>query len=351
MLALEQSLIPADVARKWMIAGLAVGCVLVSVIGLTVGGVDISYERLIAILFSSHEDTLEQAVIWQIRMPRLVLAVIVGAGLGACGAAMQAIFRNPLADPGLIGISSGAALGAISTIVLGSSLLSDFTAYYGIYAVPIGAFLGCLCVCSIIYRLSSQGNRFTIVSLLLAGIAVNAIVGAVIGILTLISSDQQLRDLTFWSMGSLAGNSFQMIIPSLCLMLACCFGFSRLAQPLNLYLLGEQQAKHLGVDVVSLKKKVFAFTALCTGAAVALTGIIGFVGFIVPHIVRLLIGPDHRYLLPASMLGGAILLCLADLLARTLILPSELPIGLITSALGGPFFLIMLVKTYRLKEL
>ncbi|PCK32842.1 FecCD family ABC transporter permease [Pseudoalteromonas piscicida] len=351
MLALEQSLIPAEVARKWMLLGLIIGCILVSFIGLSIGGVSISYSRLMDILFAGQSSNLEHAVIWQIRLPRLVLAIVVGAGLGACGAAMQAIFRNPLADPGLIGISSGAALGAISTIVLGSTLLSGFADYYGIYAVPIGAFLGCLGVCSLIYRLSSHGNRFTIVSLLLGGIAVNAIVGAVIGILTLVSSDQQLRDLTFWSMGSLAGNSFTVIIPSLGLMLACCFGFSRLAQPLNLYLLGEQQAKHLGVDVVGLKKKIFVYTALCTGAAVALTGIIGFVGFIVPHIVRLLIGPDHRYLLPASMLGGAILLCLADLLARTLILPSELPIGLITSALGGPFFLIMLVKTYRIKEL
>ncbi|MEJ6472937.1 iron ABC transporter permease [Pseudoalteromonas piscicida] len=351
MLALEQSLIPAEAARKWMLLGLIIGCILVSFIGLSIGGVSISYSRLMDILFAGQSSNLEHAVIWQIRLPRLVLAIVVGAGLGACGAAMQAIFRNPLADPGLIGISSGAALGAISTIVLGSTLLSGFADYYGIYAVPIGAFLGCLGVCSLIYRLSSHGNRFTIVSLLLGGIAVNAIVGAVIGILTLVSSDQQLRDLTFWSMGSLAGNSFTVIIPSLGLMLACCFGFSRLAQPLNLYLLGEQQAKHLGVDVVGLKKKIFVYTALCTGAAVALTGIIGFVGFIVPHIVRLLIGPDHRYLLPASMLGGAILLCLADLLARTLILPSELPIGLITSALGGPFFLIMLVKTYRIKEL
>ncbi|MEI5637850.1 MULTISPECIES: FecCD family ABC transporter permease [unclassified Pseudoalteromonas] len=351
MLALNQSLLSPDVARKWMLLGLAVAVLGVSFLALAIGGVDISLERLVTILFSSQTNSLEQAVIWQIRLPRLVLALVVGAGLGACGAAMQAIFRNPLADPGLIGISSGAALGAISTIVLGSTLLSDFSAYYGIYAVPIGAFLGCLAICSIIYRLSSQGNRFTIVSLLLAGIAVNAIVGAVIGILTLISSDEQLRDLTFWSMGSLAGNSFMMMLPSLVLMLACCIGFSRLAQPLNLYLLGEQQAKHLGVNVVSLKKQVFVFTALCTGAAVALTGIIGFVGFIVPHIVRLLIGPDHRYLLPASMLGGAILLCLADLMARTLILPSELPIGLITSALGGPFFLIMLLKTYRIKEL
>lgn len=351
MLALNQSLLPAALARKWMLTGLIIGCIVVSAVGLAVGGVNISFMHLRDILLAAEPHSLEHAIIWQIRMPRLLLAVVVGAGLGACGAAMQAIFRNPLADPGLIGISSGAALGAIATIVLGTTLLNDFTQYYGLYAVPIGAFLGCLAVCSIIYKLSSHGNRFTIVSLLLAGIAINAIVGAVIGLLTLISTDQQLRDLTFWSMGSLAGNSLAMILPALAVMLLCCFALYRLSQPLNLYLLGEQQAKHLGVNVVGLKKQVFVYTALCTGAAVALTGIIGFVGFIVPHIIRLLMGPDHRYLLPASMFGGAILLSLADLLARTVILPSELPIGLITSAIGGPFFLIMLIKTYRIKEL
>ena len=351
MLVLNQSLIPEQTARKLLISLLVVCSVSVAVIALALGGVDIKLARLFTILFHPEVTSLEHAVIWQIRLPRLVLAMFVGAGLAACGAAIQAIFRNPLADPGLIGISSGAALGAIATIVLGSTLLSGFVENYGIYAVPMGAFIGCLAICAIIYRLSSNGNRFTIVSLLLAGIAVNAIVGAVIGILTMISSDEQLRDLTFWSMGSLAGNSFNMIVPALCLIVVCCLGITRLAQPLNLYLLGEQQAKHLGINVISLKKKVFVYTALCTGAAVAITGIIGFVGFIVPHIVRLLLGPDHRYLLPISMLGGAMLLSLADILARTLILPSELPIGLITSAIGGPFFLIMLFKTYRIKEL
>ncbi|MBQ4860546.1 iron ABC transporter permease [Pseudoalteromonas sp. MMG013] len=347
MLALSQLFMPAQSVKRLFLIGLLCLCMVVCLTALATGGVNIAFSQLIHILNNVGSDSLQHAVIWEIRLPRLLLAMAVGAGLGASGAAMQAIFRNPLADPGLIGITSGAALGAIATIVLGNTLLSSFSDTYGIYAVPIGAFLGCLIICAMIYRLSSQGNQFTIISLLLAGIAVNAIVGALIGILTLISSDAELRDLTFWSMGSLAGNSFEMILPSLIIICICCVLLTKMAKPLNIYLLGEQQAKHLGVNVVALKKKAFIYTALCTGSAVALTGMIGFVGFIVPHIMRLIMGPDHRYLMPASILGGAILLSLADILARTLILPSELPIGLITSAIGGPFFLVMLLKTYK----
>jgi iron complex transport system permease protein len=347
MLALSQSFISIESAKRLLVIGSFVLCITIGLVSLAIGGVEISLNQLIDILSYEKADSFQHAVIWEIRLPRLLLTMAVGAGLAASGATMQAIFRNPLADPGLIGITSGAALGAIATIVLGNSLLSSFSESYGIYAVPTGAFLGCLIICSLIYKLSSQGNQFTIISLLLAGIAINAIVSAFIGILTLISSDSELRDLTFWGMGSLAGNSFKMIIPSLVIISGCCICFFKIAKPLNIYLLGEQQAKHLGVNVTALKKQAFIFTALCVGASVSLTGMIGFVGFIVPHIMRLLMGPDHRYLMPASILGGAMLLSLADILARTLILPSELPIGLITSAIGGPFFLIMLFKTYQ----
>ncbi|OUL55973.1 FecCD family ABC transporter permease [Pseudoalteromonas ulvae] len=343
----EQSLLSRHTRpRQLFIPALCVLTVFVALIGLQSGAIDLSWSQLFSVFINNDHTSLADAVIWQIRLPRLVLCVLVGAGLGACGAAMQAIFRNPLADPGLIGVSGGAALGAVSMIVLGSSLFAHFSEVLAIYAVPVGAFIGALIVCSFIYRLSSHGGEFTIVSLLLAGIAVNAIVGSLIGFLTLISTDQQLRDLTFWSMGSLAGNSWKMIFPvAVIIVLSCCV-LLKSSQALNLYLLGEHQARHLGLDVVKLKKQVFLCTALCLGAAVSITGVIGFVGFIVPHLVRLLIGPDHRYLMPASMLLGAILLSVADLFARTLILPAELPIGLLTSAIGGPFFLIMLFKTF-----
>jgi iron complex transport system permease protein len=322
-------------------AALLMACMLLS---LSIGGVSITAQQWLAILNQEPSAQGLTTVIVQIRVPRLVLAVVVGASLAASGAAMQAMFRNPLADPGLIGISSGAALGAIVTIVLGSSVLAQFVTVFGLYAIPVGAFMGAVAVCACIYRLTLRGGQFNVISLLLAGIAINAIVGAFIGILTMLSNDQELRDLTFWSMGSLAGNTFAMTLPALLVMLLSCFALFKQGIALNLYVLGEQSAKHLGVDVTRLKKRVFLFTACAVGSAVALCGMIGFVGFIVPHIVRMLLGPDHKYLMPASMLGGAILLSLADLLARTVILPSELPIGLITSALGGPFFLWMLLK-------
>lgn len=347
MLALGHVVIERDTARKGLIPVLLFACLFICIAALSIGGVEISWSEVIAILSGTDKGSLQQTILWEIRFPRVVLSLIAGAGLGVCGAAMQAIFRNPLADPGLIGVSSGAALGAVTVIVLGNTLFTGFTAAFGLYAVPIGAFLGCLAVCSFIYRLSGFSGQFTVISLLLAGIAVNAIVGAFIGVLTLISNDQELRDLTFWSMGSLAGNHWALVLPSLIAIVIAIIGLYRLSQPLNLYLLGEAQAKHLGLNVNALKKRVFILTALCIGAAVAVTGMIGFVGFVVPHLIRLIVGTDHRYLMPGSMLLGALLLTASDLLARTIILPAEVPIGLITSALGGPFFLIMLMKTYK----
>lgn len=284
------------------------------------------------------------AVLFDIRLPRVVLSIAVGAALGISGAAMQALFRNPLADPGLIGVAGGGALGAVIVIVLGNAWFANFTQTVGLYALPLGAMLGCLSVCAIIYKLSNQQGQFTIITLLLAGIAVNAIVGSMIGMLTLISDDSELRELTFWTMGNLGGNHWSLTLPVLICIIISLFGLSRLAKPLNLYLLGEAQAQHLGIAVSSLKKQVFFFTALAVGAAVSISGMIGFIGFVVPHLVRILIGPDHRFLFPVSMLLGASLLTLADIIARVAIIPAELPIGIVTSAIGGPFFLAVLYQ-------
>ena len=317
--------------------------IIVSIAALMMGAVSVSLADIISSLTTS-EQSLTTAVLMDIRLPRVVLSIFVGAGLGACGAAMQALFRNPLADPGLIGVAGGGALGAVTVIVLGNSLLENFTETIGIYALPIGSMLGCLGVCAIIYRLSRRQGQFTIMTLLLAGIAVNAIVGSVIGLLTLISDDSELRELTFWTMGNLGGNHWKLTLPVLFCIGVSLIGILRLAKPLNIYLLGESQAQHLGIHVVQLKKRIFFYTALAVGAAVSISGMIGFIGFVIPHLVRLLIGPDHRFLLPTSMLLGASLLTLADIVARVAIIPAELPIGLITSAIGGPFFLFVLYK-------
>lgn len=347
MLALGDTLLRRQMTQRLIIPILLVLSAVLMVASLTIGGVNISPMDISSILLGQTTTLFKQTIIIDIRLPRIVIGFSVGAGLAVCGAAIQAIFRNPLADPGLIGVSSGAALGAVCMIVLGNTLFSEFLQATGIYAIPISAFVGCLLVFMIIFKLSAFSGQFTVISLLLAGIAVNAIVGSVIGVLTLISSDQQLRDLTFWSMGSLAGNHWSMITPVLFAIIIAVIGILRVSTPLNLYLLGETQAQHLGVNVKHLKIQVFICTALCIGSSVAVTGMIGFVGFVVPHLVRIIIGPDHKYLLPASMLLGGILLTASDIFARTIILPAELPIGLITSTLGGPFFLFMLFSTYK----
>ncbi len=318
--------------------------VSISVLALMLGSVPVSVKDLLTLMPTVDGSTLGGTVLFEIRLPRVLLSLFVGAALGLCGAAMQALFRNPLADPGLIGVAGGGALGAVTMIVLGNSLFAGFSQGIGIYALPIAAMLGCLGVCTIIYKLSNRQGQFTIITLLLAGIAVNAIVGSVIGVLTLVSDDSELRELTFWTMGNLGGNHWTLTLPVLVLIAISLVGLLRLAKALNIYLLGESQARHLGIPVAKLKKAVFFYTALAVGAAVSISGMIGFIGFVVPHLIRLLIGPDHRYLLPASMLLGASLLTLADLVARIAITPAELPIGLITSALGGPFFLAVLYK-------
>jgi iron complex transport system permease protein len=328
---------------------------IIAVIALAVGAVPIPISEIFFNIINgstlnntystlANTPSLNRIILFDIRLPRVVLSIFVGAALGVCGAAMQALFRNPLADPGLIGVAGGGALGAVMVIVLGNSLFSQFTQTVGIYALPLGAMLGCLGVCGIIYRISHHQGHLTVMTLLLAGIAVNAIVGSLIGLLTLVSDDSELRELTFWTMGNLGGNHWALTFPVLCCIGISLFGILRLAKPLNIYLLGEYQAQHLGINVTLLKKQVFFFTALAVGAAVSISGMIGFIGFVVPHLVRLLIGPDHRFLLPTSMLFGAGLLTLADIVARVAIIPAELPIGLITSAIGGPFFLAVLYK-------
>lgn len=347
MLALNNQALAREKSRQILFPLLVVLSVVALFASATIGGVNIDFSNVFSLLIGSEADNMESVILWEIRIPRLVLAFIVGAGLSVSGAAMQAIFRNPLADPGLIGVSSGAVLGAILVIVFGNTLLSGFVAQFGLYALPVGAFLGCALVCLFIYRLSSGQGTFSVISILLAGIAVNAIVASITGFLTYISNDQELRDMTFWNMGSLSGNSWSLMTPSLIVIVVSSIAMVRLATPLNLYLLGENQAKHLGISVTKLKKQVFLFTALAVGASVAICGMIGFVGFIVPHLLRMVIGPDHRYLMPGCIIFGGLLLSVADLVARTIVLPSELPIGLVTSAIGGPFFLAVLLKSYK----
>ncbi|TVR82907.1 MAG: iron ABC transporter [Rhodospirillales bacterium] len=286
----------------------------------------------------------DELILLNIRLPRAVLGALVGATLAVSGAALQGLFRNPLADPGLIGVSTGAALAAALTIVLGGGTGWLLTVIPLNYLLPVAAFAGALVATLLVYRIASRDGRTDVATMLLAGIAINAIAGAAIGLMVFISDDQQLRDLNFWMLGSLGGAGWQTMLPALPLLLLPLLALLLLSGPLNALLLGEQEAVHLGYDVERAKTLIVLLVAAGTGAAVALTGVIGFVGLVVPHLIRLMLGPDHRALLPLSAVLGGVLLLAADMLARTVVLPAELPIGILTSCVGGPFFLWLLMR-------
>jgi iron complex transport system permease protein len=260
---------------------------------------------------------------------------------------MQGMFRNPLADPGLIGVSSGAAFGAVLMIVFSFLLPADTPAWFMEFAIPISAFTGAALTTLIIYRLSLVNGRVQVATMLLAGIAVGALVGAAIGYITTKATDDQLRSITFWSLGSLSQVSWSELRVGAPLILGVAIILPFFAKAMNAMLLGDAEAARLGIRVEMTKRVLITLTSIAVGASVASAGTIGFVGLLVPHLVRLCIGPDHRFLLPASALLGATLVVLSDLLARTLTAPAELPLGTITALLGAPFFLYMLLRQKR----
>ncbi|MEE2732551.1 MAG: iron chelate uptake ABC transporter family permease subunit [Pseudomonadota bacterium] len=329
----------------------AAALVVASAWSLVTGALHIPSRELVAVLkqglgFSAIEPVplhLEITLL-QIRLPRLVMALLVGAALALSGAAIQGLFRNPLADPGLIGVSSGAALGAVSIIVLGDTLFSSWVWLSGRWALPVAAFVASLITTLVIYRISTRSGYTQVATLLLAGIAINAIAGAATGLLTFIADDSELRSITFWSMGSLTQSSWQDVAAMLPFIVIPLLLLPLFAPALNGFLMGETVAEHLGFPIRWVKRCIILLTAMAVGAAVAFSGVIGFLGLVVPHLLRLVIGPDHRLLLPASALCGALLLTVADMFARTVVAPAELPIGLIMAIIGGPFFLALLLS-------
>ncbi|MCW0000797.1 iron ABC transporter permease [Pararhizobium sp. YC-54] len=286
----------------------------------------------------------DRIIILDIRLPRAVLGMLVGASLAVSGAVMQGLFRNPLADPGLVGVSSGASLGAVLLIVLGSSFFGPLFAIFGFYALPVAAFCGGLITTLLLYKIATRSGQTSVATMLLAGIALGALAGAVTGVLIFMADDKQLRDLTFWGLGSLAGANWMKILSAGPIILVSLAVVPFLARGLNALTLGEAAAFHMGIPVQRLKNIAIVSVAASTGASVAVSGGIGFVGIVVPHVLRMLIGPDHRYLLPASALLGGTLLIFADMIARTIVPPAELPIGIITAFAGAPFFLWILLR-------
>lgn len=321
--------------------------------GLNSGAVDIPIETIIDLGFevfqSSDKDTVSQQVktiLFDIRLPRICLAILIGAILAISGAVMQGLFRNPLAAPSLIGVSSGASVGASVVIVLAGAWLQSNTAL-GLSLVAVGAFIGSFLVTVLVYRLSTSALGTSVTTMLLAGIAVSALAGAVSGLLSYYADNEMLRQISIWQMGNLSTANWQRVLVLAVVAILVLSLFPRESKSLNALLLGESEARHLGIDVQQVKRKLILLTTLGIGTAVAIGGMIGFVGLIVPHIVRLLIGPDHRWLLPASALAGGVLLLLADTIARIIIAPTELPTGILTAILGAPFFIMLLVQQRR----
>lgn len=316
-------------------------------LSLSLGSITVPLTDLVQVLTgrASNQDGLATAelVIWQIRMPRVCLSVLVGACLALSGAMVQGLFRNPLADPSLIGVSGGAAVGAAVAIVLGGTW-SWFTPSWNL---PLFAFVGGTLVTALVYRLGVGPLGTSVATMLLAGVAINAMTSACISYLATTAEDVRLRNLVYWLMGSFNVASWEKVMWVAPFTLLSLLTIPKLWRGLNALLLGESEARHLGIRVERLRLVVIVLAALTVGVSVASVGVIGFVGLVVPHIVRLMLGPDHRWLLPASALLGAALLSLADLAARLVVEPLELPVGVLTAVLGAPFFLFLVMQRRR----
>ncbi len=335
----------AEQRRRWLWPALGVLLLTAVLANLALGSFDVGPSRVIAILLShlgidvgETFTTQEDSVVWAIRLPRVVLAFVVGSALGATGAALQGLFRNPLADPQIIGISSGAALGAGLVLAAGPGVV-------GSLGGPIGGFGGALAVGIAVYLLARYEGRTDVVNLVLTGVALSAVAAAALGYLSFAVDSSRLQTALFWFLGSFTLATWSSVRPTLLLVAPCVLLLPFFAARLNLLLLGEAEARHLGVDVERVRALVLVLVALGVGGAVAASGIIGFVGLLAPHTVRLVSGPDHRWVLPASAIAGGTLVLFADLASRTLASPTEIPVGLLTALAGGPFFLWLLRRT------
>ncbi|WPL48982.1 FecCD family ABC transporter permease [Sphingobacterium bambusae] len=337
--------------QRLIIVVLMVFLIFTTVLALGLGAFYIPVGEVIKLLIAklsvAAEDStmsLQADVLFVVRMPRVLLGILVGAALGVSGAAIQGIFRNPLAEPGLIGISAGASLFAVLIIAFETLLFVGLSEYLGYYLLVFGAFFGAGLTAFIVYQIARKEGRPQVTTMLLAGIAINGFAGALTGLMTYMATEQQLRSITFWMLGSLGGatwDNLAVVAPFVVIPLSILLFFGK---QLNAFSLGEMQADLLGMRTDHVKLWVVVFSTMAVGASVAVSGVIGFVGLLVPHTVRLLGGADNRYVLAGSLLMGAFVLTLADVLSRTLVAPIELPIGVITALLGTPVFLYILIK-------
>ncbi len=333
---------PGLATRPVLIGVMVLTAVFLLVAELALGPVAVPIGQIWAWIGGKAEQ-VTSAILGQIRAPRAVLAILVGFGLALAGATLQGILRNPLADPGLIGVTGGASLGAVTVIVLGEILFAGLPNVVRPFLLPLAAFAGAAVVTVLVFLVARRGGGFSVATLILAGVAINAIAGAAIGTMTYISDDQQLRSLTFWQMGSVGGAGWPIVAVTGVIVAASAAGLARMGRTLDLFQLGERAAFHSGVDVERIKIKAGILTALAVGAVTAAAGPIGFIGLIAPHMARLIMGAEHRWVLPAAGLLGTALILAADLGVRLAVPPAEPPIGLATSLIGGPFFLWLLL--------
>ncbi|MEC4672377.1 MAG: iron ABC transporter permease [Nitrospirota bacterium] len=336
-------------AKRWLsvISGIILLSLLIVLVCLTFGAQPIGMGVVMQTLIAGVRDGqagIESAgvpgvIVWQVRLPRILLAFLVGGSLAGVGVALQALLRNPLAEPFVLGISSGAAFGATLAMLLGVG-----NTFLGVSTLPLWAFAGGLLAIMVVYRISVAYRMLSVHTLLLAGVILNALFSALIMFAISIADPTQAFKMMLWLMGTLTVPEFWTLV-TLLVYLACGFLILFwLARPLNILTLGDESARSLGVEVDRIKKLVFVTSALVTGAVVSIAGLIGFVGMVVPHAVRMIIGADHRLLLPVAALAGGAFLTVADTVARTALAPTELPVGVVTALIGGPFFIYLLVQ-------
>ena len=310
-------------------------------LALALGSVQLPLKDVMLSLLGEQSTVLSEAIVQKIRLPRAIMAAFIGSMLAISGAVTQGLFRNPLADPSLIGVTAGASAGAALTIFFASSWV-QLQSSLGLSLVSIGAFVGGALTVLLVYRIATSQGRTSVATMLLSGIAVTALAGGLTSLLEFFADSEMLRRISLWRMGGLDGADYQRVmiagVAAVCLLSL----LPRYSTALNALLLGESEARHLGISVQAIKMKLILLVAVGVGISVALAGSIAFVGLVVPHMIRLLIGPDHRYLLPLSALGGAILLVVADTIARLVFAPIELPVGIVTALIGAPFFISLL---------
>jgi len=330
-----------------VIPALGVLLLLAMLLGLNSGAIELSVGEVIGALGETlHGGSRSQAgiIIGEIRLPRVLLSAIVGAILACSGAAMQGLFRNPLADPSLIGVTAGASLGASIMILSSGSFVAGYT---GLTLVSVGAFVGGLAAVLLVYKLASSASGTSVATMLLAGIAITALAGSLGNLLEFHANAEMLRRISLWRMGGLDGADYPRLLLACVVGGVVLFALPRYSAALNALLLGESEARHLGINVDRVKLGLILYVAFGVGTAVALAGTIAFVGLVVPHMIRMLTGPDHHRLLPAAALGGACLLVVSDTIARLALAPAELPVGVVTALIGVPFFISMLVKRHQ----